>query len=111
MPDIDYDINENDFIIVDGDISILEDSLIREMEYRLDTFKGSHFYYPDYGNPCEIIGLLNSKRQHFFIQQAIQDVCDQDPRIGDYSLHLSTEPAKVLINIMIGGSSVNYEVQ
>lgn len=110
MPDLDFDMDSMDFVFEDGDMVLIQDSVIKELQYRIDTNKGSHWFYPDYGNPSMIVGLMRSQRQHFAIQQAIQDVCDQDDRIGNYELRLDSGFSTIKIQINLNGQSVASEV-
>jgi len=75
-----------DFVLDGNNAYIIEDSIIQELTFRLDTYLGSHWFYPDYGVRLEDgIGMPNNDEAYYFILGEIDSALNQDNRIPDRS--------------------------
>jgi hypothetical protein len=89
--------SNNDFLITDGDLTMLQDSVFQELVFRFDTVKGTHFLNLNYG--CNIhnrLGELNTIRTQMLATEDIEDALKQDPRIRNSSVKLVFIPTSVL---------------
>jgi len=100
-----------DIVIDNDEIMIMENSVPRELAYRLDTPKGSHWYYLDYGNgSAEIIGQVYSRDVHMKLANDIKDCIEQDERIEGADVIIDVQGSNIEANININGYEVRWTI-
>jgi hypothetical protein len=104
--------HNNDFLIEDGDIKFLADSVLQELVLRINTMKNEHYMVKTYG--CDIykrIGALNNLETQLLVAEDLEDAMRQDPRIGKESVRIVFLPTSVLTcDLYYNGQSTNIEV-
>lgn len=104
--------SNNDFLITDGDLTFLDDSIMQELVFRFDTIKKTHYLNSNYG--CNIhkrVGELNTLRTQMLATEDIEDALKQDPRIPASSVKLVFIPSSVLtFDISINDNVERIEV-
>lgn len=111
MPDLSF-LGDLDFR--NGDVVIMNDSVVQELGFRYETPKGTHWFYPPYGTYMEnIIGEANTPYAQTFVISCIDDGLAQDERIPDKSckLRIYAQDEIIYCELDIAGRSMIYEVK
>ena len=109
---MDIRIIDGDFLWQNGDIQFIDDSVVQELTFRLDTYKGEHWFYPDYGTKIsDCIGMNNDTQLYYFIEAQIDDALDQDDRIPDRSstMKVTQDFDKVYVELDVAGRKITKE--
>ena len=105
---------DGDVLWENGDMRIIPDSVVQELTFRLDTYKGEHWFYPNYGvRLLDALGEQNSPDLYYIIINEIEDALQQDNRIPPNSSHLNItqDLDSVSIVLDVAGRSVERVVK
>lgn len=113
MCDLSYNPSTFDF---DGDKDLLDtnDHVIQNLSCRLDTVKGEHFYWTEYGTELYLApGLPNSQETHMLIIDSITDGLKQDTRIPSQSSIIklvSMGRPNIDVSVLVGDKTLEKQV-
>lgn len=105
---------DGDVLWENGDMRIIPDSVVQELTFRLDTYKGEHWFYPNYGvRLLDALGEQNSPDIYYFLINEIEDALGQDDRIPPNSSHLklTQELDSITMILDVAGRSVEKVVK
>jgi len=101
---------DGDFVLDGNNAYIIEDSIIQELTFRLDTYKGSHWYYPEYGVKLEDgIGMANNDQALYFVLAEIDDALNQDDRVPDRSTEVTLTQTSSRIDATVDVAGREYQ--
>ena len=98
----------NDLVFFDGDITVLDDSILQELSLRIDTMKNEHWLVKTYGCNLKLrLGELNNTITQMLATDDLEDALDQDNRILENSVFVEWKMSSVLeCEVIISDASI-----